>query len=921
MPHYCCQRFPMRKRICIIAAQMDESPQKRFLTPFLKECYAHDYDVCIFSMYQKYQETELRDIGDSNIYSLIQFDKFDGVLLMLDTLQSPGLDDIIVQKIKLEFDGPVVVADKECEYFKYILMDHYTPFKELVNHLIEEHGITDIAFLGGKEGHPHSVQRYNGYLDALKEHNIPVREDRIRHGNYWYDTGHKFAEYLMKTPDDMPKAVACANDYMAIGVAARLSENGYRIPEDIAIVGYDSCPEGISSPVPLTSANVPAHELGVQCFYALHAEITKEKTEEHILTPEILIGGSCGCKNYSASFKKTNRDEWKTDNSEVSYYSDFNHITEDMLCQTNYRKFFETLAIYSHQIRPFRNFWMCFNDGYLKPSQFIGDNARRIGYAPKMYNVIKLSEKLPDQDPGYLDLNRSFDTSLMLPELYEERDYPTAFFFTPMFFEDRCFGYVVFNNGPEISYYNETYRIWMRNVNQGVEAFYRQRALYDLIEQIKNNQVRDQQTGLYNYRGFHDRLTELAENNLGNDVSLAIVAMDLENIKGINETYSINAGNAAINELATFISRSIKGKEVCGRLSNDEFLIGIINADCGKRCNEIINMLPEDGISFTDTKGETHSVKVHYDMIETSLGELPDLDFLINQTVNAKNHKKKVARLKQSQFSEFTEEEIAKCDEVNSILDSHLLTYYFQPIISVDTCEIYGYEALMRYEQDRNLTPLEILKYAGSLGRLYDVEINTFHCVLNHVEEKEYLFSGKKIFINSLPGYQLQGADAAELVNRLRKHIGKVVIEYTEGSELDDSALLSRRETYRELNMEVALDDYGSGYSNVNNLLRYNPKYVKIDHGLISGIHKNEQKRHFVKSIVSYAEANDIIVLAEGVETMEELRTVIGLGVQLIQGFYTGRPTKIPVTEINDEIKSQIKRFNSLKDNIRILRS
>ena len=189
------------------------------------------------------------------------------------------------------------------------------------------------------------------------------------------------------------------------------------------------------------------------------------------------------------------------------------------------------------------------------------------------------------------------------------------------------------------------------------------------------------------------------------------------------------------------------------------------------------------------------------------------------------------------------------------------------------------------------------------------------------MEEKEYLFSGKKIFINSLPGYQLQGADAAEVVNRLRKHIGKVVIEYTEGSELDDSALLSRRETYRELNMEVALDDYGSGYSNVNNLLRYNPKYVKIDHGLISGIHKNEQKRHFVKSIVSYAEANDIIVLAEGVETMEELRTVIGLGVQLIQGFYTGRPTKIPVTEINDEIKSQIKRFNSLKDNIRILRS
>ena len=252
----------MRKTICIICAQIDESPQKRFLVPFLQEAFAHDYDVCVFSMYQKYQETELRDIGDSNIFSLIQFDRFDGVLLMLDTLQSPGLEYIIPQKIKTEFNGPVIVADKNCSEFKYILMDHYTPFLELVNHLIDVHHLTDIAFLGGKEGHPHSVQRYNAYLDALKAHNLPVRADRIRHGNYWYDTGHKFAEYLMQTPDDMPQAVACANDYMAIGVAARLSEHGYRIPEDIAIIGYDSCPEGLSSPVPLTSANVPCDELG-----------------------------------------------------------------------------------------------------------------------------------------------------------------------------------------------------------------------------------------------------------------------------------------------------------------------------------------------------------------------------------------------------------------------------------------------------------------------------------------------------------------------------------------------------------------------------------------------------------------------------------------------------------------------------------
>ena len=88
------------------------------------------------------------------------------------------------------------------------------------------------------------------------------------------------------------------------------------------------------------------------------------------------------------------------------------------------------------------------------------------------------------------------------------------------------------------------------------------------------------------------------------------------------------------------------------------------------------------------------------------------------------------------------------------------------------------------------------------------------------------------------------------------------------------------------------------------------PRYVKIDHMLISGIQSDAQKRHFVSSIIEYAGKNNILVLAEGVETMEELRTVISLGVDLIQGFYTARPSATPIERIDDTVRSQIKRFN-----------
>ncbi|MBR6094790.1 MAG: EAL domain-containing protein [Lachnospiraceae bacterium] len=903
----------MRKRLGVILAQPEEHMQRNFMSSFMEEAYKKDFDLCVFSMYQKYQQTDMRNVGDSNIYSLIRYESFAGFVVLLDTLQTPGLDQKILRSLKENFHGPVIIADKENEFYDYILMDHYTPMKALVNHLIVEHGYRRIAFLGGKEGHPHSLQRLNGFRDAMNEHGIPIREDWIAHGDYWYDSGKEFAGFLLSHRDDMPEAVACANDYMAIGLASVLSENGLEIPKDIAVIGYDSTEEGRTSPFPLTSAKIPSGECGRECFEHLYAAITNTSAPKHELKPELIIGGSCGCKNFEPAYKKIYRDEWKTDRSSASFYSDFNHITEDMLCQTDYEKFFRVLASYSYQVRPFKKLWLCFNNNFLNPAEFIGENARRKGYSDRMHMVVQVGDTPADDDPEAVDLNRSFSTSVMIPDLDVEKDYPTTYIFTPLFFEDISFGYAVMNVGAENHLYNITYRVWMRNINLGIRAFYQQKTLVQLISKIKSDQIRDAQTGLYNYRGFHISLKRMCERNIGSHKTLSIFAFDANQLKEVNEAYGRESGDMAIRALASFISRCTLQDEICCRLSNDEFLIGIINDDCDLRVSQIEESIPKEGLLFYDSTGNPHNIQLHYDMIETTLGEMPDLDFLINLTVNAKNNKKKEQRKKEA-IGDFSEELLAKCNEVEKILKEGLITYAFQPIVSSRTGEIYGYEALMRSTGEMHITPQEILKCAEHINKLYDIEKTTFHGVLNHMENINDALRGKKIFINSLPAHQLEGADEEELFARLRMHPDRIVIEFTEGSELDDEILTKREEDCERLGLEIALDDYGSGYSNVNNLLRYNPRYVKIDYMLISGIDSNARKRHFVQSIIGYANQNNIAVLAEGVETMAELRTVIGLGVDYIQGFYTGRPDLVPVAEIDPEIRSQIRRFSANRD-------
>ena len=903
----------MRKRIGILLAQLEENTQKRFTDAFIKEAYAHDYDVCVFSMYQKYQETELRNIGDSNIFSLIRLECFDGIVVMLDTLLNPGLDAKILKRLKEEYNGPVIIADRECDMFDYVLIDHYSPVFKLVSHLIEVHGFTDIAFLGGKKGHPHSIQRLNGYLDAMKIHGLKIREDRIRHGNYWYDSGHAFVDDLVKNKDDMPQAIACANDPMAIGVAARLSSYGYKIPDDIAVIGYDSTIEGRTSPVPLTSADIPAASCGRQCFNYIHSKITGRSDDHVALDAKILIGGSCGCRDFTPVFKNMNREEWKTDRSEVSYYSDFNHITEDMLCQTNFKKFFNLLTTYSYQIRPFENFYMCLNNDFLNASSFIGENALRYGYTDTMNMVISCGPTIESNNEA-VNLNKSFETKQMIPALFEDRDHPAVFIFSPMFFEDRCFGYVVLNPGKDLSSYTKTFRAWMRSVNLGLEAFYRQKALTGFIDRIKSDQVRDVKTGLYNYQGFLEKLTLMTNMNKGLSRSVGVMALDFEDLKHINEKYTISVGDSAINALSMIVANSTMDDEVCGHLGADEFLIGIVSDDCKARFDEIIASLPKQGVAYTDNDKITHYTSIFHSELQNAIKDLQGLDFLINQTVNAKNHKKKMDRMSRLAIKDMSAEDQSRCNDVDRLLNESLITYHFQPIVRADDGEIFGYEALMRPIDGINLTPLEIISCASKLNRLYDVEKATFDRVLTHISENSALFEDKKVFINSLPAYQLEGNDEAILYKRLNDHSGQIVVEYTEASEFAEEKLEKRKSDYDKLKVEIALDDYGSGYSNVNNLIRYTPKYVKIDRMLVSGINASEQKKHFVKSIVDYASKNNITVLAEGVETKEEMRCVISLGVDLIQGYYTGRPCAEPISAIDEEVRFQIRRYNYNRD-------
>lgn len=898
----------MRKRIAVIVAQVDETTQRRFLHGFTKEAYAHDYDICIFSMFQKFQETPQRNIGDSNIYNLINYDLFDGIVILSDTLQIPELAKKIEKKVNERYDGPVVIIDQKSEIFESIMMDHYTPVKKLVDHLIEEHGYENIAYLGGKEGHPHSVQRYKAYLDSMRNHKLNVREEWIYHGNYWYDSAEAFVDILVQDRENMPRAIVCASDIMAIGAAGQLAKYGLQVPEDVALVGYDSIDDGRNSPLPLTSAEIPADECGTYTLLWLHSHITGQPMVDFVSKAPLFIGGSCGCPYEVEMVPKKLRDKWTTEQSTRGMYSDFNHLLEDLISQTSMEDFWYAFSSYIYQIMPFHSFDICMNNIFLQTDKIIGENAIRKGYTNTMCTVLSCEEGRDN----VIDFDNLFSTSIMSPRLFEDRDYPTAFIFNPIFFEDRCFGYSVLNYGKENRVNDKNFRIWMRDIMQGMEAFYRQQYLQDLIGKMKADQIRDSLTGLYNYEGFLRKTLESIGDEYEEDKQLNIITVDIKGMKMLNEFFGREYGDKTISNMARFINESAREGITCARLCNDEFLISIVDDSIFSRSGKFINRLKAKITEYNSGMDSDHHIHFHQYSSQGKPKDEATLERLVNYTISVKNHAKSLFRDNANAKAEKIEDEIKYHQLVSHVLNENLLTYHYQPIINVKDGSVYAYEALMRSDEE-GLNPFRIIQSAKYLHRMDDIERCTLLNVTKDVVDNIELFKDAKVFINSLPNHQLSGNDDLLFEEITSKNSGRFVIEYVEEAELSDDELIRLKEKHDRLGNQIAIDDFGAGYSNVNNLLRYKPDYVKIDRELISDIHKNPQKEHFVKNTIEYAHNNNILALAEGVENKEELRKCIRLGIDLIQGYYTGRPKREPIGVIPRQLAMEIERFYNQK--------
>ena len=430
-------------------------------------------------------------------------------------------------------------------------------------------------------------------------------------------------------------------------------------------------------------------------------------------------------------------------------------------------------------------------------------------------------------------------------------------------------------------------------------------ALEESNARIEHVADHDYLTGLPNRRLLDKRLAELpADKSIA---TLAVLHLDLDQFKQINDSHGHAAGDAVLRAAALRIAAAIPADGMVARVGGDEFVIVLVNfTDLAelKLITEDLQRRLRKKIRFGQEMLQSGaSIGVSWSSDRRARNLLAESDLALYQA-------KKLGRSRAEFFTRQLQDDLRSkrrlAEELKLALERGEIVPYYQVQLDARTRQITGFEALARWKHPERgvLAPGVFLKIADEHGLAAEIDAAILKTVLE--DRLFWLLRGvavPRIAVNiSAPRL----ADPA-LLDKLRKldiPPGAIAFELVETIFLDDSdeKLLDHIGGIKKMGIDIEIDDFGSGHASLIGLVKLRPKRLKIDRQLVTEVVSSAEQRRVVSSIVEIAKALDVEVIAEGVETEAHAVVLAQLGCDSLQGYALGYPA--PAAEIDRLLSS-----------------
>ncbi|HQZ13082.1 MAG TPA: EAL domain-containing protein [Devosia sp.] len=418
---------------------------------------------------------------------------------------------------------------------------------------------------------------------------------------------------------------------------------------------------------------------------------------------------------------------------------------------------------------------------------------------------------------------------------------------------------------------------------------------------IEHNALHDSLTGLPNRRYLDDILHRHAQRCALNGRQLALLHIDLDRFKQINDTLGHAAGDAMLIHASEVLKANIRAGDFVARIGGDEFVV----VCAGDGSPAFLTTLADRIIATMrqPVAYEGHECRFGVSVgiaVETGAQVEPNR-LLINADI-ALYRAKSRGRNRYEFFTEALQAEVVHtkrvADEILHGLDDAEFLPYYQPQFDAHTLDVVGAEALARWRHptDGIVLPQVFMGVAEELNVVSTIDRMILEQALRQFAEwRDARLPVPRISVN-VSARRLQDEHLVATLQSLNIPPGTISFELVESIFLDESddIVLNNIKQIKGLGIDIEIDDFGTGYASIVSLLKLKPKRLKIDRQLVMPIVDSLAQRHLVSSIIDIGKSLGIQVAGEGVETMEHARILRDLGCDILQGYALARPMAAP---------------------------
>jgi diguanylate cyclase (GGDEF)-like protein len=392
----------------------------------------------------------------------------------------------------------------------------------------------------------------------------------------------------------------------------------------------------------------------------------------------------------------------------------------------------------------------------------------------------------------------------------------------------------------------------------------------------------DALTGLTNHRGFHEVLAAELGRARRERTSVAMVTLDLDNFKTVNDTHGHPFGDEVLRAVGTRLSGVVRDTDTAARVGGEEFALILPRTDgdlayrIAERARAAVATVPVRGLELSCSAG-----------LATYPGDAEEASTLCQLADGALYWAKRHGKRRTRRFDRdhmplaWTDQQTAEIEAMLALANP--IESVFQPIVALATGRMVGFEALARFPSSPRRSPEVWFAQAHGCGLGAELEAVAIRAAFEPLGRPP----GAYLALNISPSALSSKAVATALPDDLTD----LVIEITEHEFVPhDEALANIVAELRERGARIAIDDAGAGYAGLKQMMRVRPDIVKLDRDLTDGIHTDPARMALVESFVRFAGRIGATVCAEGIESLEDMATLADLDVEWGQGYALARP-------------------------------